>query len=35
MDPGKGVNAATDTLTIRLNKAAPTGGVTVGFFIVN
>jgi hypothetical protein len=29
------INAANDTFTIRLNKAAPSGGVTVGFFIVN
>ena len=29
------VNDAADTFTIRLNKAAPSGGVVVGFFIVN
>ena len=29
------VSGANDTFTIRLNKAAPSGGVTVGFFIVN
>jgi hypothetical protein len=29
------VNDSADTFTIRLNKAAPSGGVTVGFFIVN
>jgi hypothetical protein len=29
------LNDANDTFTIRLNKAAPPGGVVVGFFIVN
>jgi hypothetical protein len=29
------LNDAADTFTIRLNKVAPTGGVVVGFFIVN
>lgn len=29
------VNDAADTFTSRLNKAAPAGGVVVGFFIVN
>ena len=29
------VDDAANTFTIRLNKAAPVGGVTVGFFIVN
>ena len=29
------VSDAADTFTIRLNKAAPAGGVVVGFFIVN
>jgi hypothetical protein len=29
------VSDAVDTFTIRLNKAAPAGGVVVGFFIVN
>jgi len=29
------INDAQDTFTIRLNKAAPSGGVLVAFFIVN
>jgi hypothetical protein len=29
------LNDANDTFTIRLNKAAPSGGVVVGYFLVN
>ena len=29
------LNATNNTFTIRLNKSAPSGGVSVGFFIVN
>jgi hypothetical protein len=32
---GVSVNDAANTFTIRLNKVAPTGGVVVGYFIVN
>jgi hypothetical protein len=32
---GVSLSDAQDTFTIRLNKAAPTGGIQVGFFIVN
>ena len=32
---GVSLDAVGDKFTIRLNKAAPSGGVVVGFFIVN